>query len=211
MSLTLFHIISFQIQFNNLFPFINLAANQKPKEELFQPYSLTDKSVLKPALKQVDSNNFFLFNYNKQIDKQSYATSFPRSTNQTMTNYNVSACSYEEEEEYEDDEENNYRDQPVYEPISSENDEDSIKANSIELNVQTGKKRKRSPSMANKQHMCVQCLKLFASVSALHVHERIHTGEKPFKCNLCSKAFTTKGNLKAHMGVHTNTNNLLFA
>lgn len=180
----------------------NLAENQKAKEDLFQPYS----SISKP----VNTNNFCLFNPNKQIDTQTYIANFPRYTNQTMGNYNISACSYEEED-YEDDEENIYHVQPDYEPISSENDEDIMKANSTELNVQSGKKRKRGTSMPNKQHMCVHCYKQFASASALHVHERIHTGEKPFKCNLCSKAFTTKGNLKAHMGVHTNTNNLLFA
>lgn len=51
-------------------------------------------------------------------------------------------------------------------------------------------------------NQCVLCHRVLSCQSALKMHYRIHTGERPYKCKVCGRAFTTKGNLKAHIGVH---------
>lgn len=58
------------------------------------------------------------------------------------------------------------------------------------------------PSM---KHRCRFCGKIFGSDSALQIHLRSHTGERPFECRVCGSRFTTKGNLKVHYQRHTET------
>ena len=46
---------------------------------------------------------------------------------------------------------------------------------------------------------CPYCPRVLKSQSAMRLHIRIHTGEKPFQCSHCSAGFTQKGNYTRHM------------
>uniref|UniRef100_A0A3P9NEX3 C2H2-type domain-containing protein n=1 Tax=Poecilia reticulata TaxID=8081 RepID=A0A3P9NEX3_POERE len=53
---------------------------------------------------------------------------------------------------------------------------------------------------------CGYCGRLFKFLSQLIVHQRIHTGERPFKCTECGKGFTKNSNLNLHLKMHLKNN-----
>lgn len=55
----------------------------------------------------------------------------------------------------------------------------------------------------DERHFCLLCGKYFNRLANLRIHQRCHTGEKPYTCTHCGRRFSHSGNLQKHKRVHT--------
>ncbi|KAF0045270.1 hypothetical protein F2P81_001799 [Scophthalmus maximus] len=53
---------------------------------------------------------------------------------------------------------------------------------------------------------CGYCSRTFKFLSQFVIHQRIHTGERPFKCPECGKGFSKNSNLNLHLRTHRKSN-----
>lgn len=53
---------------------------------------------------------------------------------------------------------------------------------------------------------CGYCAQTFKFLSQLIIHQRVHTGERPFKCPECGKGFSKNSNLNLHLKTHRKNN-----
>ena len=77
-----------------------------------------------------------------------------------------------------------------------------------QINVACRHQVSGSPQNTEKQHTetqynCKFCDKDFKRKGHLDIHERIHSGERPFLCHQCGKGFRSRDGLKSHIVVHS--------
>ena len=86
------------------------------------------------------------------------------------------------------------------------NDARKTTSTDVDLNDESIKKCFKKKARTLLKHAfgyaCGTCGRRFSEKFNMQVHERIHTGSKPYKCHHCPKSFSNLGNLNDHERRH---------
>ncbi|XP_039756771.1 zinc finger protein OZF-like [Pararge aegeria] len=87
--------------------------------------------------------------------------------------------------------------EPTYSTCKDKEDKiETVTNNKATENITRKSTRKKRGTKGPIQ--CVICSHIASSRSAMEIHMRTHTGEKPFMCVACNSKYPTKGSLKRH-------------
>ncbi|KAF7477574.1 zinc finger and BTB domain-containing protein 41 [Marmota monax] len=111
--------------------------------------------------------------------------------------YNAEEDELEEEmsDEYSDIEEQSEKDNDAEEEPEAGDSVGSIHEGLTPVVIQNSNK---------KILQCPKCDKTFDRIGKYESHTRVHTGEKPFECDICHQRYSTKSNLTVHRKKHSN-------